>query len=56
MLYAHLSAKRARSYLFTLDNNTGQTFGEMELTVAEIQELNKRIEVKPSLKNILYYI
>lgn len=56
MLYAHLSAKRARSYLFTLDDNRGQTFGELELTPAEIKDLNKRIEVKTSLKNILYYV
>lgn len=56
ILYAHLSCKRARSYLFTIDNNRGTTFGEKECTPSEIKELNQKIQVKENLRSILYYI
>lgn len=54
--YAHLAAKRARSYLLILDNNRGQVFGENELTPDEIKDVNKKIEVKDEMKNILYFV
>ena len=56
VLYAHLACKRARSYLFTLDNNRGHTFGEKEATPDEIKELNQKIEVKSNLRSVLYYV
>jgi len=56
VLFSHLVAKRARSFLFTLDNNRGQVFGEKELTMEEVRALNEQIKVKESLKNILYFI
>lgn len=53
VLYSHLGAKRARSYLQILDNNRGQLFGERELNPDERANINQRIAVRPSLQNIL---
>ena len=56
VLYSHLAAKRARSYLYILDNNRGQVYGEKELSQNERMDINARIVVKPSLKNTLYFV
>ena len=56
VLYAHLVAKRARSYLQVIDNNRGQLFGERELNPHERANINQRIVVRPNLQNILYFV
>ena len=55
VLYSHLAAKRARSYLYILDNNRGQLYGERELNPEERVDINKRIAVRPNLQNTLYF-
>lgn len=53
VLYAHLSCKRARSYLAIVDN---RGFSEQEATPEQIKEMNQKIQVKENLRSILYYI
>ncbi|KAK4336886.1 hypothetical protein RND71_043713 [Anisodus tanguticus] len=50
VLYSHLAAKRARSYLITLDNNRGLIWGENPLEQNEIDDLVKKIKKLNDIK------
>jgi eukaryotic translation initiation factor 2C len=62
VMYAHLSAKRARSHIFIIDESDGQSTvssgsgGYRQLSEHETQVLNDKLVVQQKLNGVLYYI
>ena len=63
VMYAHLSAKRARSHIFILDESDAQSAvssgsgGQYrQLSPAETEAMNNQLMVRPNLNGVLYYI
>jgi len=63
VMYAHLSAKRARSHIFILDEtdtqstvSSGSSGQYRQLSQAETDAMNEKLVVRPNLSGVLYYI
>lgn len=62
-MYAHLSAKRARSHIYFLDGSDGRSTASSgsgseyrQLSAAETESMNKKLMVKPNLNGVPYFI
>lgn len=63
VMYAHLSAKRARSHIFIIDDSDGRSTVSSgsgqeyrQLSEQETQALNNKLMVQKNLNGVLYYI
>jgi len=59
VFYAHLLAKRGRSYMAHLEDSDGRSSvgsGNQQLSQAQINQLNRDVTVRPNINGILFFV